>query len=413
MSGLRVSAAVLALALVYATSLLGAETATAKLAPIAIDKRATEFEKAGSGWVVKVGFTNLTDERIDLDAPPVGSGGKCDPTLDNEAKLPKQEHREFKVTLPAGCEIGEQKAFVFRIEASVPDTTAPIAFAVTAEAGKAGAETEWDALYWFLYAFGLLLLVAAGCLAYLWRRKEKAPPWTPLKGLGGAYSFKESWISNVTVGAGLLTGVLGSSGVVDALLGKDSKDAIALATVGAAIAVAMIAAAPLVLEATRVKDRSKPAGGGAQKPNESATEMPKDYYSLGGMVLASVVPLAAAFGELWVVYRSGRGLDLGGVEQDLWIFFALGAILLATYAFRVLPRTVRTGLIDPPPPKPSDTIAAANLIIEQMKASFKVTVGEAQAAKVQEIVEEAREELGEEGAAPEPAPPPEAPAALP
>jgi hypothetical protein len=403
MRWLRISALLAVLALVSTASLLGAATAAAKLAPVAIDQRTAKFEKEGSGWVVKVGFTNLTDEPIALDAPPVGAGARCDPTLDHEAKLPPQEHREFKVALPAGCEIGDKKAFEFTVEASVPDTAAPIAFTVTTEAAKPKAATEWDALYWFLYALGALALIAVLYLAYRWLKKDQAP-WAPLKGLGSAYSFKESWVSNVTVGAGLLTGVLGSSGVVDALLGEDSKDAIALATVGAAIAVAMIAAAPLVLEATRVEDQ--------QTEPSSEGEVPKDYYSLGGMVLASIIPLAAAFGELWVVFRTGKALDLGGIESNLWIFFGLGALLLLVYAWRVLPRTVAKGLIDPPDPKPSDTILAAQMLIEQMKASFKVTVGDTEAAEVESLVSARMDELVDQLPPSEPSPP-EAPAALP
>jgi CBS domain-containing protein len=323
-------------------------------ASVAIDMRTTVLEGSGSGWVTSVGLTNLTDAQIDLGVPTVGGNKACDPSLDNEAKLPANEHRVFKVSIPAACEIEDKKVFTISVQMKPPDTAKPIAFEVTAEA-KPTKTPEWEALYAFAVAF-LVLLVAAAL--FVWKKMKQRID-APLKYLGATYSFKDSWVSNVTVAAGLLTGIFGSSDVVDALLGEDTKGAVALATVGAAIAVALIGAAPLILETTKVKN---------------AVIGEKDFFSLGGMVLASVVALAAAFGELWVVYRSGRHLDLGGMEDKL-IFVALaGIVLLAVYAIRVLPRMLEIGLTKPPSPKPSDTMKGARMIVKQLKENAEVGV---------------------------------------
>jgi hypothetical protein len=67
---------------------------------------------------------------------------------------------------------------------------------------------------------------------------------------------------------------------------------VALATVGAAFAVAFISAGPIIVLATKSK-----VG---------------DHFTVGGVLAASAVTLAGAFGELYVVYESGAQLDLNG-----------------------------------------------------------------------------------------------------
>ena len=139
------------------------------------------------------------------------------------------------------------------------------------------------------------MALALGAALILWKKVKRSID-TPLEYLGGTWSFKDSWVSNVTVAAGLLTGLFGSTEVVNAILGDETDSAVALATVGAAIAVALIASAPLILEATKVKVAAKVEAEAVPKGKVGPG---KDYFSLGGLVAATVVALAAAFGELW------------------------------------------------------------------------------------------------------------------
>jgi hypothetical protein len=78
--------------------------------------------------------------------------------------------------------------------------------------------------------------------------------------------------------------------------------------------------------------------------------------------------LAGAFGELYVIYASGKQLDLDGWEDRIgWVALAAG-ILLAVYALRALLGTLRQGLKPKKRPPPSDAIAAAEMIVKALKA---------------------------------------------
>jgi len=146
---------------------------------------------------------------------------------------------------------------------------------------------------------------------------------------------------------GLLTGIFGSSDVVKSL-GNDANSTVALATVGAAVAVAFIAAGAVFLLATKSKRG--------------------DYFTVGGLLGASAIVLAGASGELWVLYRSGEKLDLGGWQHTIPKVLFCGALaLLALYAFRTIPATLKHGLNQPRPAPQSDTIVAANMIIAALK----------------------------------------------
>ena len=229
---------------------------------------------------------------------------------------------------------------------------------------KEDEEPSWAALWVFLGAF---LVLAGGAVfsCRLWRKESRR---TPLKYLGATWSFKESWVSSVTVAGGLLTGIFGSSEVIKAVLGENVDGAVALATVGAAVALALLASGPLILEATKVRV-ADPA-----KANDIGAEHP----TLGGLSLASAVTLAAAFGELWVVAASASRLDLGGSESWMpWLLAALGTLLLAVYGVRNFKRTIEVGMTDPGPAPDSDTIKGARMIVDQMKGSDRVEVSPA------------------------------------
>lgn len=99
-----------------------------------------------------------------------------------------------------------------------------------------------------------------------------------------------------------------------AYLGEDAESSIALATVGAAIAVSFIAAGGLLVLATKTK-------GGKS-------------FTIAGFAAAASLTLVGAFGELWVVWKSATNFDLGGLENQLWMLFVPAMALLFIYGLR-------------------------------------------------------------------------------
>ena len=317
----------------------------AETTPVTIDSRSpTLAESDRGGWTASLGFTNLTTNAVSLTAKATDTADRgCGLALDH-TQLPAAEHTAVTITVPAGCKVGKDGIdFTVSADAASP---APVSFAVTAAPKPDTKKPEWKALWAFVIALGgLALLLVIGL--FLWW-----PPNKQLKYLEASWSFKDSWVSNVTVAGGLLAGIFGSSDVVTALLGKDAKTSVALATVGAAIAAALIAAGPLVLLATKSKDG--------------------DFVTVGGFLLGSTLTLAGAAGEIWVVYRSGAKLDLGGWEDRMVILAVAGLVLLGWYALRAVPTTIAHGTKPRPTPPPSDTIVAAQLIVAALKSHWRI-----------------------------------------
>jgi hypothetical protein len=326
--------AAMGLAFVFSSAALAGTTS------VTIDSRSPALVEAeGGGWTAALGFTNLTNTEITLTAEPSNAAdGGCILTLDHP-QLPAAEHSEVEVIVPAGCRVGED-GVDFTVS-STTSTPTPLTFEVTA-APKPDTKPEWSAL-WAFVIFLLILLAAAGIyLALIW-----LAPNTELTHLDATWSFGDSWVSNVTVLGGLLAGIFGSSEVVTALLGDDAGSSVALAIVGAAVAAAVISAGAIVLLATKSKN---------------------DFVTVGGFLLASALTLSGAAGELWVVYRSGQRLDLGGWEDEIVWMAVAGFVLLGFYAIRTIPATIRIGTTQPEEPGPSDTIKAAKMIVAALKA---------------------------------------------
>jgi hypothetical protein len=175
-------------------------------------------------------------------------------------------------------------------------------------------------------------------VALFWRALPGKHPNQPLEHLEKTWSFSESWVSNVTVIGGLLSGIFGSSEVITALLGTETKSAVALAAVGAAAAVFFTASGPVIVAATRSKVGND--------------------VTAGGLLAGATVTLAGAAGELWVLYRSGAHLDLGGWQHRIIVLAILAEALLGLYAVRSLLATLRLGLAGEQVPPSTNTISA-------------------------------------------------------
>jgi hypothetical protein len=314
---------------------------------VTIDSRTPTLAKEDQGWTASLGFTNLTASPIQLKTEPVANNPGC--TLDlGKSQLPSAEHRSVTVTIPNGCDAESGLDFAISYSpAGTGGAESTGTFAISASPESSADEPNWSALWAFPIALAAAV-IAAFIFFLLWRTPRRSSLGYPLKYLEATWSFKDSWVSNITIAAGLLTGIFGSSDVATAFLGEDADSSVALATVGAAFAVAFISAGPIIVLATKSK-----VG---------------DHFTVGGVLAASAVTLAGAFGELYVVYESGAQLDLNGWEDRIVYLAVAAGLLLAFYALRALLGTLRQGVKRPPPKPQSDAIAAAKMIVEALKA---------------------------------------------
>jgi uncharacterized membrane protein len=323
---------------------------TAKFTLVTLDDPKPGVTTADSGWTVDVGLTNVSVGDVVVSAAPKVKGVKGCVLVPKPSTVPAAQHAKITVTIPSACEVKD--GFDFQIAATQGRATQA---ALTINAAKPGPRApNWGALVSFPIAFVVLIVMFVATFAM-----TKWKPTDQLAHLEPKWSFTDSWVNTVTVAAGLLTGIFGSSGVVKALLGKDADDAVALATVGAAIAAAIIAASPLVVTVFK-------KGGNV---------------TIAGFFLAASLTLTGAFGELWVVGQAGAKLDLGGFQDNVILAVVAAMLLLAAYAVRSLHEIVTTGLTTPPPPAPDAMITAAEMIVHAIdgaahndKAAFRAAL---------------------------------------
>jgi hypothetical protein len=329
-------------------SLVLAPTATARSAAIAIDSRSPALERVeAGGWTTTLGFTNLTQTPLTLIVKPNSmASAVCKLALD-KTELADAEHAAIKVTVPEVCNAGKQG---FDFEVLVGGPTGQVAsFVVDAILKPAPGSPEWSALWAFPIALaGLLALVIC---VFIFGPNE-AKPKKSLEYLSATWSFKDSWVTNVTLAGGLLTGLFGSTEVVTDILGQDAKSSVALAIVGAAFAVVFVGAGAIILAATKSR---------------------KGFFTVGGLLVAGATTLAGALGQIWVTYRSGTQLELGGWQHRIIILAIVATLLLLFYACRTLPATIRQGLTKPPPPPPSDAMTAAAIIVAGLRTEENIS----------------------------------------
>ncbi len=212
-------------------------------------------------------------------------------------------------------------------------------------ATAAAADIEWRALLAFPVALGVCGIAAA--VYFLGGVKGKLN--APLTQLESSWSFRESWATNVTLAAGLLSGLFGSSEVVTALVGENGKGSSALATVGAAVAASFVAGGSLIVLSSKTKL--------------------DEHLSVGGIIGAAAVTFAGGFGEIWVLFRAGERLDLAGWQNAAGVIAGAAALLLIWYAVRSVPAVLRNGKGEAKAKaKPSETLTAAHIVVGAIKA---------------------------------------------
>ena len=316
-------------------------------------------------------MTNITAEEVGLTAEPADERPGCALTP-TPSKLPPTQLTKVTVAVPAACKAKEGITINVNLTGG---SGSQQAFAVNPAAKPSAEPLDWQQLWAFPIALAASILFALALYMYWSVGNSKSTGlFQALDGLGSTWSFKDNWVTNVTAVGALLTGIFGTSSVVKAFLGEEAEASIALATVGGAVALAFVAAGPIVLLATKsYKDVGDPPKRG-------------DAFTVFGLLLAAATVLASAFGQLWVVRATGANLDMAGLEDWLWVPFGAATLLLIVYAWRVLPDLLARG-VEKPAAAPS-VMDAAKLIAEVLKSKDDI-----KASAVDAAVEEMREEF--------------------
>ncbi|GGL98332.1 hypothetical protein GCM10011594_17790 [Nakamurella endophytica] len=301
-TGAARAATVIAAAAVLHLSLLTA--ASAAPAAVLVDDPSVTAAAADDGaWSATVVLSNLTTQLLPL-TPSVPDRAGCAVTADH-ATLPAGQRTEVTLTVPRTCASGDAAAVRLGAGATSLD--------VTVTAPRASPWESLRAFWWALLGAAVLVLLA---YALAWAVSGASlTPTSPLPGLPDTYSFKDSFVSNVTLIVGVVTAVLGSTDVLKAI-SSDSPGAVAVATVGAAIAAALVGATPVLLQLVR-------RDGGTAKPVNTVL----------GVLLATTVAVAAAAGELWLLVDVAGTLDIGSGTSRLVAGLIITGVL-AVYTVR-------------------------------------------------------------------------------
>jgi hypothetical protein len=334
--------------------LLAGSAAYAQSAATTLGSTEVEFTPADAGGgSAEITLTNLTRTDLQVTArPQAPPSDRCQAQLNQDGSLPRAQSRTFTATLTAGCgRVDESLGIIV----TAGDEELPTVTATVQDTEK----PDWNALWrWFvgatLAAAALMLLVAITWPMFF----GGTHPFTSLPYLEDSWSFKDSWVSNVTVVGGLLAGIFASSDVLTGVLGEDADEAITLATIGGAVSVALIGAAGVLVIALK-----NPRSG--------------NFTSIG-VLLGSILALGGAAGQLGVVHETAQTLDLGGVEHDLRGFRDAALGLLILYGFLSVLGVLIQGRTEPDGADPvtepvSETVFSAAVIAASMSDEHEVT----------------------------------------
>ncbi len=332
----RLALALITLLLVAAA---GPSAGFAAPAAVVIDDAQVGMVDAGGGRIATVRLTNLTDAPIPVRARASRPG--CALRVDHDGMLAPAARTDLAVTIPAAC--GTAAPFPFLVVAGEQELR------VTGVAAPKPAAVNWTPLRAFLYALGAALAVVLFVYA-MWAWGGRAVPGsrspaTPLRGLGASWSFRDSWLSNVTAASGLVVAILGSSDLLKRVLGTKAENAIAVATVAGVIAVGLVGAAGVVVLALR-------------RPGASEV-------SIGGLLAGTTIGLWAAGGQVWAITWLLADLDLGVDRTVVPALAVVASALLVVYAYTSITGFLVQGTAAKAPadplksPVPVEVLAAA------------------------------------------------------
>ncbi|GAA4401681.1 hypothetical protein GCM10023168_11520 [Fodinibacter luteus] len=142
--------------------------------------------------------------------------------------------------------------------------------------------------------------------------------------LEAGWSFKDSWVSNITVASTALVALLGSADALTAVLGEEPEAALGVMTVAGLVSAALVGIANTVLKLV----------------GERVTDV-----TVGGLILSTGIVVFAAGLQVWTV-------AVAAMDSVGWGAAGVGTLLLAlvvtaalgAYGFRSLGEAVRRGV---------------------------------------------------------------------
>lgn len=194
-------------------------------------------------------------------------------------------------------------------------------------------------------------------------------PWKPLPpptysltselgNLEAGWSFKDSWVANLTVASTALIALLTSADALTAVLGEEPAAALGVMTVAGLVSAVLVGVANTVVKLVG-------------KSVEVVT--------VGGLIAStSLVVLAAGFQVVTVGLAAASAAGHWPLAAAALLLALLVAAVLEVYAFRRLGETVREGLTDGLPVVPADAVAAwaarrpweRSVVEGQMRATY-------------------------------------------
>jgi hypothetical protein len=292
-------------------------TTSAASPPIIIAEGPYEFSESEGGNEIALEVANLHSDPVQL----VLLDPKDEACATEPQALAASRSGDLTFLLPATCNT-EDGELTLELRASAAGLEDGVVKIDAVAASTDSTEPDLGSLDRFFVAAIVAVIVVGLAFAFGGIRN----PMTVLPGIKDDWSFTDSWASSIGVAAALFTGIFGATDVLESLLGDDGTDLVTIAVVTAAIAVALIGAAPLLLVICRAGQ--------------------KNQHTVLGILLASAVVLTANLGFIEVMRSVLQDSEV--IDSD-WLNLAAGAaaVLLVVYTLRSIPQTLKKGLIQP------------------------------------------------------------------
>lgn len=317
--------------------------AGAKMLPVGIDDKSPEVKVDADGnRSVTIELENKTDAPVTAALSPARVRNDCD--------------FRYTTLLRAG-KTGSIDVALGNCVKSTPirvDVEGLPAASLSVVPDEPKVEPEWNRL---LEGFGVGLVISLFLVGYgwnRWRRKAscKTGPRQRLEYIESTWSLKENWATDVSAVAAVFTGFFGTAELVKAYAGAQGEAMLAVSTIAAAIALALVGLTPIVLQGTK------------SYWDEDGSS--KSSFTVGGVMLGVLLVLTSVFGQLWALYNVGVKFDLGVSDFVIAIPFALAGVMLMAYAVRSLTELLKQGSTEPPTPPPTpDPVAEVALRVSE------------------------------------------------
>jgi hypothetical protein len=364
-------------ALAAGAVLLAALGAPLAAADTVVDAKAAAQRGDDGTLTASIEVINTGPDAVTLRPVVVPAVAGCLPTAD-PASVAAGSSTTVTVTLPQACFADGSTPVAVDLDGVGPRQRLP----ATVVTPPTDDSTSWASLWWGLFV-GLLMAVAVGLRGYTeheetqaqivgsrggrakrrkaylavqeivkdrmadltsarlnWK-KLKAPVYgltSPIGNLEAGWSFKDSWVANLTVASTALIALLTSADALTSVLGEKPASALGVMTVAGLVSAAIIGVANTVVKLVGPK---------------------VSVVTVAGLIASTaLVVLAAGFQVVTVA------LCVAGATGS-WPL-RVGAVLLAVvvggvlevYAFRSLGQTIRTGFADSLPAVPADAVTA-------------------------------------------------------